>query len=97
MRQRVKVAPSTKPGKRYKAEFPTKTIHFGQKGGSTFIDHGSVETKHAWEKRHKPRENWSDWDSAGALSKNLLWNKKTLTASLRDLNTLQSQYKFVTA
>ena len=34
--------------------------------------------------RHKVNENFSDRKSAGALSRYILWNKSTLSASLAD-------------
>ena len=92
---RVVISKSTKPDKRLKAEFGKKTVHFGAKGGSTYIDHQNPKTKANWEARHKVRENWKDYDSAGALSKHVLWNKRSLTASVRDLNARQKQYTFV--
>ena len=94
MKQRVVIERSTKPDKRLQAKFPTKTVHFGQKGGSAFPDHQDPKTKANWEKRHKVRENWSDYDSAGALSKHVLWNKTSIAASVRDLNSRQNQFTF---
>ena len=37
--------------------------------------------------RHRKNENWNDHNTAGFYAKNLLWNKKTLTASIRDTNS----------
>jgi len=95
MPERVEITRSKNPGKRLKAQFATRTVHFGAKGGSTFLEHGDVTTKRNWEKRHKVREDWRDYDTAGALSKHVLWNRRTLAASLQDLNARQRQYKFV--
>ena len=92
---RVVVTTSSKSDKRFQATFGNKTVHFGQKSGQTFIDHGDPEKKAAWEARHRVREDWTKYDSAGALSKHLLWNKRTLKASVRDLNARQQQYDFV--
>jgi hypothetical protein len=50
-----------------------KTVHFGQAGGQTYIDHGDKEKRAAYLKRHEVREDWSDPYSAGALSRFLLW------------------------
>ena len=86
---------SKKEGKRLKADFGGKTVHFGARGGSTFVDHKDPKTKANWEARHTVRENWRDYDTAGALAKHILWNKRTLEASFRDLNARQKQYKFV--
>ena len=95
MKTKVTISKSNHSQKRMKAEFKNKTIHFGQKGGSTFIDHKDSQTKQNWMKRHRVREDWNKFDSAGALSKHVLWNKETLNASIRDLNTRQKQYMFV--
>ena len=93
--QEVVISKSSKADKRMKADFGKKTVHFGARGGSTFIDHKDLKTKANWEARHKVRERWNDYDSAGALSKHLLWNKPTLRASVADLNKRQKRYKFV--
>ena len=92
---KVLITKSTKPDKRLKADFGNKVVHFGAKDGSTYVDHKNIKTKANWEARHKVRENWRDYDSAGALSKHVLWNKPTLTASISDLNARQKQYRFV--
>ena len=91
----VVISKSTRQDKRLKAEFDKKTIHFGAKGASTYIDHKDKKTKANWQARHRVRENWTDYDSAGALSKHVLWNKRTLSESIRNLNSKQAQYNFV--
>ena len=90
----VVISRSSKPDKRLKAKFASKTVHFGSKTGSTFVDHGNNQTKKAWIARHRVRENWEDYDSAGALAKHVLWNKTTMKASIANLNSMQSQYRF---
>jgi hypothetical protein len=40
--------------------------------------------KDAYIARHKVNENWNDPKSAGALSRYILWNKTTLSASIAD-------------
>jgi hypothetical protein len=91
----VVISKSAKTDKRLKANFGNKTVHFGARGGSAFIDHKDQKTKANWEARHRVRERWKDYDSAGSLSKHILWNKPTLQASVTDLNKRQKQYKFV--
>jgi len=49
------------------------TVHFGQAGGQTYIDHGDKSKRDAYLKRHQARENWDDPYTAGALSRWLLW------------------------
>jgi len=34
--------------------------------------------------RHRKRENWNNYMSAGSLSRYILWNKPTLKASIAD-------------
>ena len=92
--EKVLISKSNKGDKRLVAVFPEKKIHFGSKGGSTFVDHKNTQTKRAWEARHRVNEDWRDFDSAGALAKHVLWNKRTLKASVSDLNSKQKQFKF---
>ena len=40
-------------------------------------------TKASYLRRHKARENWNDPMTAGALSRWILWNRKTLDASIK--------------
>lgn len=62
-----------------------KTIHFGYKGMSDFTKHKDVERKKRYIARHsKNNQNWRNPMSAGALSRFILWNKPTLSASITD-------------
>ena len=86
---KVDIKRSTRNDKRYQAIFTdsggnTTTIHFGYFGGSTFIDHSDEDKKKAYIARHRPNENWADYKSPGALSRWILWNKHTLTASINN-------------
>jgi len=92
----LSIKPSDRKEKRYVAEFcqckgeskckseERKKTHFGYKGGSTYIDHKDDKKKDAYIARHKVNENWNDATSAGALARFILWNKKTLSASIAD-------------
>ena len=84
----VSVERSSNKNKKYVASFDlgdkTKKVHFGQKGSLTFIDHKNEKKKDAYLARHKVNEDWSKPDSAGALSRFILWNKETLSASIAD-------------
>lgn len=81
---------SDRQNKRYKAVFfdnnkKVKTTHFGLDTGSTYIDHKDDDKKKAYIARHsKNNENWNDYMSAGSLSRYILWNMKTLQASIKD-------------
>ena len=91
----VAISRSSRKEKRLKAQFENKAVHFGSKHGSTFIDHKDQRVKAAWEARHRVREDWGNYESAGALSKHLLWNKISLRASINSLNRRQKKYRFV--
>lgn len=61
-----------------------KKTHFGQQGGSTYIDHNDDVKKANYIKRHQVNENWDDPFSAGSLSRFLLWENKTLSESIKN-------------
>ena len=63
-----------------------KTIHFGAKGYSDFTIHKDEERKDRYINRHKKTENWNDPQTAGFYAKNILWNKKSVKASVEDTN-----------
>ena len=79
--------------KKFKAVFrddkgkKLKTTHFGAKGMSDYTIHKDPKRKERYIARHddkKTKENWSDYMSAGSLSRYILWNKTTYEASLSD-------------
>ena len=60
---------SQRENKRFMITFsnPKKTIHFGQLGGSTYIDHKNIIKRENYLKRHAVREDWNHVN-AGSLS-----------------------------
>lgn len=86
----IKIKKSDKKDKKLMAIFFNKntkrcnTTHFGSAGMSDYTKHKDPERKDRYISRHKARENWDDPASAGALSRWVLWNKKTLKASIED-------------
>ena len=81
------ITKSANKNKKYSALIDgKKTIHFGSAGMSDFTKHKDEERKQRYINRHKSRENWSDPKTAGFMSKHLLWNKPTLTESIKDTN-----------
>ena len=79
----ISLKPSTRPDKRFMITFsePKKTIHFGAKNGSTYIDHKDKTKRSNYLARHKVREDW-DNVNAGSLSALLLWNGPNLNDNL---------------
>lgn len=85
----VKISKSRKRGKKYDAVFTradgkTKTVSFGATGYSDYTMHKDAERKSRYMSRHKRRENWNAPDTAGSLSRWVLWNKPSLSASVAD-------------
>lgn len=81
---------SHRPEKKFDAIFvtpdgKTRTTSFGAAGMSDFTKNKNTTRKQRYLKRHgRMGENWNDPISAGALSRWILWNKKTLKASIAD-------------
>ena len=88
----IVISKSDKPDKKLKANIGNKTIHFGQQGASDYTIHKDTERRQRYIDRHKKQEDWtrSGIDTAGFYSKNILWNKPTISQSVADLN---SKYK----
>ena len=64
-----------------------RTTHFGQAGAKDYTRHDKMvreARKKAYDSRHKTTEDWTDPTSAGALSKFILWNKTSVSASIAD-------------
>lgn len=92
----ISIKPSDRKEKKYSATFcmcdgesrccdkEKKIVHFGAKGSSTYIDHNDEKKKDAYIARHKVNENWNDPTTAGSLARYILWNKKTISASIAD-------------
>ena len=67
---------------RRRRKISTKNIE--AKGMSDFTIHKDEERKKRYLSRHRARENWNSPTTAGALSRWILWNKKTKSASIQD-------------
>lgn len=74
----MKLKDSTAKGKRLTAVFDDGTqTHFGLSGGSTYVDHKDPKKRDAYLSRHRVREDFNDYKSAGALSARILWGPHT--------------------
>ena len=96
----VEIKKSTNPKKKYMAIFinenkdgkkSKKTIHFGSSANKDYTiyykDEGKKkanERKELYLNRHRKREDWTNPQTAGTLSKEILWNKPTVKASISD-------------
>ena len=61
-----------------------KVVSFGAKGMSDYTKHKDDDRKKLYLIRHKDAEDWDNPTTPGALSRWILWNKKTLKASIAD-------------
>ena len=84
----IVISPSDKPSRKFEARIDgKKSIHFGSKGMSDFTIHKDTERKERYLQRHKGMgEDWSNPLTAGFYATNILWNKPTITESIRDTN-----------
>ena len=81
------IKPSNKSDKKYMAIIDDKkTVHFGAAGASDYTKHKDKERKERYLARHKNNEQWNNPLTAGFYATNILWNKPTITESIRDTN-----------
>ena len=86
----ISVVKSTRKGKRYKATFDDgKAVHFGQANPTygAYIDHQDETKRQAYIARHsKNNEDWKNPQTAGALSRFLLWETPSLASAVKTYN-----------
>ena len=86
----VSITKSTRQGKKMTAIFydeakkKLRTTHFGASAYEDYTTHGDLQRKQNYIMRHKEREDWADYMTAGSLSRWILWNKPTIKASIAD-------------
>jgi len=78
---------SHRAGKKWMVTLPEgRTVHFGADGYSDYTIHKDPERMERYMTRHQRREDWtkSGLGTAGFWSRWILWNKPSLTASIKD-------------
>jgi hypothetical protein len=87
----ISIKKSDKPEKKYVAEFSDNGrishTYFGAAGMIDYTKDSKLtrnDRKNRYLARHHKNENWNDPTSAGALSRYILWNKSTVSASIAD-------------
>ena len=96
----VSIKKSTLPKYKYTAIFyddnkkKVKTTHFGAAGMSDFTIHKDPKRKQRYLDRHRARENWNKYMSAGSLSRYILWNKPSFSGSYADYRKKFNLKKF---
>lgn len=95
----VIIKPSRRKDKKFDAIINNKKlVSFGQKGAKDYTLHSPQEReqrKKNYISRHKKNEDWTDYMSAGFYSKHILWNKPTIKESIKDINKMFSNIKFI--
>ena len=85
---RVVIKKSTNEKKKYMAVFydgkkKVKTTHFGAAGMSDYTKHKDPKRKKRYLTRHRKREKWDNYMSAGSLSRYILWGEPSLRVSIK--------------
>ena len=81
---------SSKKDKKWQIITPTgKKINFGATGYEDYTIHKDKERMNRYVNRHSRRENWnkSGINTAGFWSRWILWNKPSLSASIKNTET----------
>jgi hypothetical protein len=60
-----------------------KVVKFGAFGYDDYTQTGDKRQKRNYLARHRKREDWTDPQTPGALSRWILWNKPTLEESIQ--------------
>lgn len=82
---------SNRKDKKYMVHYINKdtgninTIHFGAKGMNDYTITGDDEAKKRYILRHKKNEDWANIWKSGTWSRFLLWNLKSINASIKDM------------
>jgi hypothetical protein len=59
-------------------------VYFGTSGYEDYTTHKDIKRREVYSQRHEKNEDWKDPLTPGALSRWILWNKKSLKASIAD-------------
>lgn len=79
---KIEIKKSTREGKKLQAiltydDGRTKTVHFGSEGMDDYTITKDKEQRSRYLLRHRKNENWNVPDTAGSLSKHILWGETT--------------------
>ena len=84
----ITIQRSSRAGKKWMAKVNNKTVHFGATGYEDFTTSKDEKRKASYLARHKTSEDWTlaGVDTAGFWARWLIWNKPSITASIRDIS-----------
>ena len=81
----ILLSKSDKLNKKYSVLVDNKTIYFGDSAYQDYTQTNDLHRKDLYLDRHKSREDWNDPLTAGFWSRWLLWNKKSISKSIKDI------------
>jgi hypothetical protein len=88
---------SDKPNKKfYIITSNNKKVYFGSAGMSDYTIHKDDERKLRYIKRHQDRENWDDFNTAGAWSRFLLWEEPNIKDAYKKIKEKLLKKKLIT-
>ena len=84
----ITIQKSNRADKKYMAKVGDKTVRFGATGYQDFTTSKDEKRKASYLARHKSTEDWTlaGVATAGFWARYVLWNKPSITASIRDIN-----------
>lgn len=77
--------PASYKHKKWRVVIDNRTIYFGDNRYEDYTQHHNLKRRNLYLDRHKEREDWNDPLTAGFWAANLLWNKKSLVDSFKDI------------
>ena len=77
---------SNRKFKRFVMILPNKKkVHFGDTRYSNYTKHKDKKRKENYIARHSKLKNWNKKNTAAYFSRYILWNRRTIRASVKDL------------
>ena len=92
---RIAISRSPRKNKKFVADVNGRKVHFGDSNYDDFTTHRNEQRKKNYISRHRKNENWNDVRTAGFYAKNVLWNRPTISESLKDMNSRFKDVSFV--
>jgi len=92
---KVTIQKSTRKNKKWQASDGKRTVHFGATGYQDFTQNGDETRRKSYLQRHS-NEDWSKSNlmSPAFMSRWILWEKKSISAAIRNLNEKYTDVRF---
>jgi hypothetical protein len=92
---KIVIQKSNRKGKKWQASDGKRTVFFGATGYKDFTQHGDESRRKSYLQRHG-NEDWSKSNimSPAFMSRWILWEKKSISAAIRNLNEKYTDVSF---